>query len=79
MHIVERNSERMLVHSLAGHENCAVIAANVPPPPSPYCTWDGAKWVEDSAAKARAEELASLNRMDRLEFLEECVRRSKLI
>jgi hypothetical protein len=79
MHIIDLNNERALVHSLDGHGNATVVARDVPPPPSDYCTWDGAKWVEDTAAKNRAAELAKLNRMDRLEFLEECVRRSKLI
>lgn len=79
MHIIEQNGQRMIVRSLDGHEGATVIASNVPPRPNECCEWDGSKWVEDKPKKARMDDLAKLNKMNRLEFLEECVRRSKLI
>lgn len=79
MHIIEANGERMIVKSLDGHESATVVASNVPPRPHDCCEWDGSKWVEDKQKKDRMDELARLKRMNRLEFLEECVKRSKLI
>lgn len=78
MFLIELNGEQMLVASLDGHEGWTVVASDVLPPPSEAATWRNGAWAEDAAKKSRRDDLARLNRMDRLQFLEECVRRAKL-
>lgn len=68
------NGERMLVRSLAGHEDCRVVNDRVPEPPNDHCRLcPKGKWIEDEAAK----EEARLARMSRGELIAEVLRRAK--
>ena len=56
----QKTGERCLVESLEGYDGWAVLSKDASPPPSAHCNWccESGQWIEDEAAKARAERRA---------------------
>ena len=70
MILIDFNGEQQLVESIDGYEGCTVIAEDVGAPPSDHCTFADGAWVEDTAAKAAAEQAAQLNTLSKAELVQ---------